>query len=179
LVEQVGGASLNAQLQQRICTPLGLRDTWTDSWDSSYTHMMHQYHGRRSVTEKLHPSVEFGGGGIITSTADLARFITGLAKGELFREPATLDAMFTRHSPNYALGVEVYRFDAKPSGVTGLDSLTMIGHSGFFGVNMYHVPELDVTWVACIGQVKGFKRENRALPWWALMKECLVVYGRE
>ncbi len=179
LVEQVGGASLNAQLQQRICTPLGLRDTWTDSWDSSYSHMMHQYHGRRDVTEVLHPSVEFGGGGIITSTADLARFITGLARGELFREPATLEAMLTRHSPEYALGVEVYRFDAKPSGVTGLDSLTMIGHSGFFGVNMYHVPELDVTWVSSIGQVKGFEKEDRALPWWALMKECLVVYGRE
>jgi D-alanyl-D-alanine carboxypeptidase len=179
LVEQVGGASLNAQLQQRICTPLGLRNTWTDSWDSSYTHIMHQYHGRRSVTEKLHPSVEFGGGGIVTSNADLARFINGLAKGELFRDPATLKAMLTRHSPTYGLGIDVIRFDAKPSGVTGLDSLTMIGHSGFFGVNMYHVPELDVTWVSSIGQVKGFKKENRALPWWPLMKECVVVYGRE
>jgi D-alanyl-D-alanine carboxypeptidase len=179
LVEQVGGASLNEQLQARICTPLDLRDTWTDSWDSSYSHMMHQYHGRRDVTAVLHPSVEFGGGGIITSTADLTRFINGVSKGELFRDPATLKAMLTRHSPTYGLGIDVIRFDAKPSGVTGLDSLTMIGHSGFFGVNMYHIPELDVTWVSSIGQVKGFKRENRALPWWALLKECVVVYGRE
>lgn len=179
LVEQVGGASLNAQLQQRICTPLGLRDTWTDSWDSSYTRMMHQYHGRRDVTEVLHPSVEFGGGGLITSNADLARFIDGLAKGELFKDPATLEVMLTRHSPAYGLGIDVIRFDARPSGVTGLDSLTMIGHSGFFGVNMYHIPELDVTWVSSIGQVKGFGKEDRALPWWALLKECVVVYGRE
>lgn len=177
VVEQAGGAALNAQLQERICTPLGLRDTWTDSWDSSYAHMMHQYHGRRDVTKVLHPSVEFGGGGLITSTADLERFINALAKGELYREPGTLAAMLTRHSPAYGLGIDVFRFDAKPSGATGLDSLTMIGHSGFFGVNMYHIPELDVTWVSSIGQVKGFGREGRALPWWPLLKECIRVYG--
>ena len=179
VVEQAGGAPLNTLLQERICTPLGLRDTYTDSWDSSYTHMMHQYHGRRDVTEVLHPSVEFGGGGLITSTADLERFINALAKGKLYRERSTLDLMLTRHSSNYGLGIDVIRFDARPSGVTGLDSLTMIGHSGFFGVNMYHIPELDVTWVSSIGQVKGFAKEGRALPWWALLKECVAVYGRE
>lgn len=42
-----------------------------------------------------------------------------------------------------------------------------------------HIPELDVTWVSSIGQVKGFAKEDRALPWWALLKECVVVYGRE
>ena len=179
LVEQAGGASLNDQLQARICRPLGLHDTWTDSWDSTYSRMMHQYHGRRDVTEVLHPSVEFGGGGLVTSNADLARFIDALAKGTLFRDPATLDAMLTRHSASYGLGIAVVRFDAKPSGVGGLDSLTMIGHSGFFGVNMFHIQELDVTWVSSIGQVKGFERENRALPWWPLLKECIRIYGAE
>ena len=177
MVEKVGAASLNSQLQQRICSPLGLHDTWTDSWDSTYTRMMHQYHGRRDVTAVLHPSVEFGGGGLITSTADLARFINGLAKGELFRERSTLDRMLKHHSPAYGLGIDVIRFDAKPSGVAGLDSLTMIGHSGFFGVNMYHIPELDVTWVSSIGQVKGFEKERRALPWWPLLRECIRLYG--
>jgi len=85
--------------------------------------------------------------------------------------------MLTRHSAAYGLGIDVIRFDAEPSGATGLDSLTMIGHSGFFGVNMYHIPELDVTWVSSIGQVKGFGREGRALPWWPLLKECIRVYG--
>ncbi|MBK9146976.1 MAG: beta-lactamase family protein [Flavobacteriales bacterium] len=177
LVEEVGATSLNTQLQERICSPLGLHDTWTDSWDSAYTRMMHQYHGRRDVTAVLHPSVEFGGGGLISSTADLARFINGLAKGELLRDRSTLDLMLKRHSPAYGLGIDVIRFDAKPSGIAGLDSLTMIGHSGFFGVNMYHIPELDVTWVSSIGQVKGFEKERRALPWWPLLKECIRLYG--
>ncbi len=86
--------------------------------------------------------------------------------------------MMTRHSPSYGLGIDVIRFDAKPSGVDGLDSLTMIGHSGFFGVNMYHILELDVTWVSSIGQVKGFGREDRAMPWWALLKQCIEVFGQ-
>lgn len=41
------------------------------------------------------------------------------------------------------------------------------------------LPELDVTWVSSIGQVKGFAKEGRALPWWALLKECVAVYGVE
>jgi D-alanyl-D-alanine carboxypeptidase len=57
------------------------------------------------VTE-LHESIGWSAGGMVSTAPDLLRFARGLFGGELFDDPATLEAMATpARSTIYGLGV--------------------------------------------------------------------------
>lgn len=177
IIEQLTGNSIQQELDARICKRLGLTDTYIDTWDSAYTNTMHQYHNARNVTELLHPSVEFGGGGLICTNADLARFIQALMNGELFEQQGTLEEMLAVHDGGYGLGIA--RRGYRDTWLGGSDSTKVYhgyGHGGFFGVEMFHLPELKLTFVSSCGQAGTFKTPATA-PWWALARECYVRFG--
>lgn len=178
IIEAVTGKPVSEVIQTRIVEPLDLKDTYFDNWDSSYTHIMHQYYYKKDVTRKLHPSVEFGGGGLICSNRDLFAFIQGLFDLKLFKKQETLDDMIDVNEDGYGLGIERYRFPERWFKEGSTDSLYTYGHSGFFGVDMYHIPSKDITYVNSVGQSGRF--EMPANPtWYEMIRACYKVFDND
>lgn len=88
-------------------------------------------------------SLDWAGGGLMTTTADLAAFLRGLEAGtpvalERFQESWTTDALTDGVDYGYGL------WRVRPDGLSRwLSSPEMIGVSGFTGSYLYLVPETD------------------------------------
>jgi D-alanyl-D-alanine carboxypeptidase len=120
---------------------LGLRHTWFESLESPPAHagaLAHQYFGDRDAHD-LDPSFDlWGGGGIVSTTPDLARFYDALLAGRVLR-PATLRIMV--------------RTGDVPDGhdaAMGLFVRTIAGarcysHTGFWGSEVIVCPHRHVT----------------------------------
>jgi D-alanyl-D-alanine carboxypeptidase len=128
---------------------IGLDYTWFESLEPrppGATPQAHQYFRGRDI-EILDPSVDlYGGGGLLSSVTDLARFYRALFSGKVFDDPTTLDTMLqipTLAFPvNYAMGIERRT-------VAGV---TYWGHTGFWGSGCFHAPDIDLTF-ACTRNV--------------------------
>lgn len=174
LIEHVTGNSLQLELNERIVSPLGLKNTYIDHWDSVYTKTMHQYVKRRDITKKLHPSFEYGGGGFITTTQDLAIFIQALVKGELFQSKETLNQMLWYDQNKYGLGISIIEIPENWIVQEGKDTLVAYGHDGFFGVEMYYIPEKNITIVVSRGQ--AHTKDNMFSLWLMALRKCHKMF---
>ena len=82
----------------------------------------------------------FGGGGLVSTVGDLARFQRALLAGEVFAEPATLDAMLEVPVTNEADGAAAGLFLTVDPELGRCWS-----HAGFWGSFAITCPEADVT----------------------------------
>ena len=99
----------------------------------------HQYRDGFDI-HVLHGSMDgHGGGGIVGSTEDVARFFAALFGGEIFRSPQTLDLMTT--APGHPEG-SPYRLGLFTFELSGEEAF---GHGGFWGTFVSHVPSKDLT----------------------------------
>jgi D-alanyl-D-alanine carboxypeptidase len=85
----------------------------------------------------------YGGGGMISSADDLARYFWALFHGDVFESPATLDLMKSKFQPEIVEGNSdllvrhgLQAFD--------IDGHILYGHHGWWGVSVYYSPEADV-----------------------------------
>jgi D-alanyl-D-alanine carboxypeptidase len=133
LIQQITGHSYAAEIQQRILGPLGMHHTYTPTTDPAMPGpYLHGYDRPfRDATAPLtdiseqNPSLYGAQGAMISTTADLDRFITALFRGRLL-PPARLNDMFTIPAAasgpfRYSMGLLAYTF---PNGVT------VWGHTG-------------------------------------------------
>lgn len=99
----------------------------------------------------------YGGGGIVSTTSDIARFYSQLFQNKVFANPATLDTMLTkivfpatpdkeepsRREADYRYGVEVIQ-------IFGMDIYL---HTGFWGTQVAYVPKHNAA--IAINYIKG------------------------
>ena len=85
----------------------------------------------------------YGGGGMISSSSDLARWYWALFHGNVFEQPATLAVMQSLFLPEEyeGEGEELLRHGLQ---ATQLDGQLLFGHSGWWGVAVYYSPQDDV-----------------------------------
>ncbi|MGB0424954.1 MAG: hypothetical protein ACPGED_11535, partial [Flavobacteriales bacterium] len=90
----------------------------------------------------IDPSFDlFGGGGIASSTREMAQFTQALFTGKVFDKPETLELMKTKmpidqgEDPKYFLGLS--------EGETG--GYKSFGHGGFWVTSSMYFPELETT----------------------------------
>ncbi|MER7585137.1 serine hydrolase domain-containing protein [Kitasatospora sp. NPDC097691] len=140
LVEQLTGRSYQQEITDRILLPLDLRHTTAPETDPTipgpHAHgyidvsPAHDKSGLVDITEQ-NP----GAGGMISTTADLDRFLTALFRGRLL-PPAQLDAMFTVPDVPYLGGSDQDPghgrafYGAGPMRVTLPDGVTVWGKTG-------------------------------------------------
>jgi D-alanyl-D-alanine carboxypeptidase len=133
LIEKVTGHSYAQEIQRRILRPLGLRHTYVPGTDPVIpgVHLHGYYPLGQDATAPLidiseqNPSLYGAQGEMISTAADLDRFMTALFRGRLL-PPAQLDDMFTIPAVatgpfRYGMGLLAYTF---PNGVT------VWGHTG-------------------------------------------------
>lgn len=138
VIEQVTGQSLGAAVRELVrLQAIGLGSTWWDAAEERPAGVPDRAHQwlEDVDTWQIHGSVDaWGGGGIVASTAQAARFVAALFQGRVFARPETL-ALMTR-APGHPEG-SPYRMGLFTREVAGQ---VAYGHGGFWGTDVLVVP---------------------------------------
>jgi D-alanyl-D-alanine carboxypeptidase len=97
ILEQATGRSCAEELHERVLDPLGLTDTFyaaTEPVLGGTADVYHMVEGEAVNVSATHLSALGAGGGMVSTTRDLAQFANALLGGELLR-PETMSAMLT------------------------------------------------------------------------------------
>ena len=144
LVEQATGQPLHEVYRELVFDPAGMDSTWLEGYEPARRpEAAHHYTGELDWTT-ISPTIDWAGGGLVTTAPDLARFVRALwseriigsrALGELTRwTPA---ASFP---PGHALRYERYGLGTGTNTVEGVE---LRGHTGFIGAFAFHAPGYD------------------------------------
>ncbi len=154
IIEKHSGANLAGGLRTIIgYEELGLKSTWLESLEDAPTGLTgrtHQYL-QGADTYEWDPSMDlYGGGGLVSTTSDLARFYQALFNEKVFDQAATLDTMLQKvplaeiaeadrdpkaRNIDYRCGVEV----------ANAFNTELYMHTGFWGIQVAYIPAYDAT----------------------------------
>jgi D-alanyl-D-alanine carboxypeptidase len=165
IIEQSSEQPMAAAVRELLdYEKLGLHSTWWETLEprpAGIPDRAHQFFGDYDTFD-FHPSYDlYGGGGIVSTVGDLARFYRALFTGGVFIDPATADLMLTTVD-----GAEPLP-NARPLGyrmgiwVTEIEGFTTYRHNGFFGTLATYVPELDLVVTAATNQNQDQGALNR------------------
>jgi CubicO group peptidase (beta-lactamase class C family) len=115
MIEKLTGKHYEEALKQRITSKIGLKDTYTATGNidvnknESLTYI--HFGGDWKQVSETHPSTLFGGGSIVSTPNDLAKFIQALFDGKIVSKES-LDQMKTMRDGE-GLGMEPHTFAGK------------------------------------------------------------------
>ncbi len=157
IIEKAAGKRLHQVYRQEILQPLDMRATYLEHWEPHRGRLSHPYVLDLDFRHWNPTYDTFGGGGLVSTGADLARFIRGLFEGRVFEHARTLDAMLqaTAHSEGgYGLGIMRIQ-----EGKT-----TLWGHLGAHGAFMLYEPGTKTSVTGTVNQMfTGNKRVESEL----------------
>jgi len=145
IIERASGKSLAAYVRESLkFGELHLHSTYWETLEPAPRGLpvrAHQYWGSTDVTD-FDPSLDlYGGGGLVSTTADLNAFFRALLNGRLFRLPSTLsmallpvDAQQKLEHPRALL------LGARPFG-----RHVCWAHGGYWGTIAMYCPDIDAT----------------------------------
>lgn len=128
IIEQLEKVTLSESIRNRILTPLGMKDTYFEFYESPTpkNDLINQYVGNINFTE-MNTSFDWSGGGIVSTNKDLASFIKALFDLKLISQSSLdkmIDVKFTVENENrYGLGIYESNYNGN----------TFYGHYGFYG----------------------------------------------
>jgi CubicO group peptidase (beta-lactamase class C family) len=124
ILERVTGKPYGEALAERITSRIGLRDTYvaTGSIDVNNNESLTYLNrgGDWKPVPETHPSILFGGGSIVSTPADLARFVQALFDLKVVSRESLDRMKQVRDGDGLGMGMEPYTFAGK----------TFYGHAG-------------------------------------------------
>ena len=142
LIETYTGKSLDGGIKELLeLEKLGLDQTDFERMDFQTDQLrIHQYFQGKD-TYDFSPTMDYyGGGGILSNTANLIDFFQALFQGKIFDNPTTLALMLEpgiySTKPKLDYGMGMYKVQ-----VNGMDAYS---HSGFWGTQVLYIPKLDL-----------------------------------
>jgi D-alanyl-D-alanine carboxypeptidase len=142
LIETYTGKSLDGGIKELLeLEKLGLDQTDFERMDFQTDQLrIHQYFQGKD-TYDFSPTMDYyGGGGILSNTANLIDFFQALFQGKIFDNPSTLALMLESSSyaskPKLDYGMGMFKVKVK-----GMDAYS---HSGFWGTQVLYIPKLDL-----------------------------------
>lgn len=129
---------------------LGLNHTWLESLEdapSGIKDLVHCYFGREDITA-FDPSLDlYGGGGLVSTTGDLVKFIDGIFNGLIFEKKETLDLMLSKAVMNNPIEDQG---DNRRDYRCGIVAMPLYGqevfaHSGLWDVYLLHDPRSNTS----------------------------------
>lgn len=123
---------------------LGMNHTWLESLEDPPAGMkdiVHCYFGREDVTN-FDPSMDlYGGGGLVSTTGDLVKFIDALFHGDIFAKESTLPLMLSKAKFNKEGAAAEQSKDYRCGLFTfSLYSNEVFAHSGLWDVYVLYDP---------------------------------------
>ena len=167
VIERQTGQPLPAALRGLLrLDRLGLTSTWFETLEppppaAAARTLLRQYLGDVDMTT-ADPSFDlWGGGGVVSTVADLARFMRALEAGALFAKRDTRDLAMSDLrpvAPGASLAHGLLFFHETISGHQ------CVGHPGFWNVDLVACPSLDLVVAVTLNQpVTKNRRERREL----------------
>lgn len=155
IVERVTGRTLAAAVRELLhFDALGLTSTWWEVFEQPRAGIeprARQFIDDVDATD-VHASFDlYGGGGLVMSSRDLAKFMAALFDGRVFDREETLRTML---KPGTHKGAENYRLGML---VKQVDGREIYFHSGFWGTVVYHDPASKITVAAMTTHRKAFR----------------------
>jgi len=152
VIERATGTTMGAAIRELLdYARLGLRTTWQETIEdepSDLPPLSHQYERDLDVAD-MDASVDlYGGGGLMSTCGDVARFLRALLRDEIFERPGTLATMTdtleglpraSGTSEETVSNAAMYLFRAEAADVTWW------GHDGYWGTTAYTCPTRDGT----------------------------------
>jgi D-alanyl-D-alanine carboxypeptidase len=144
LVEQAAGQPLHEVYRELVFDPLGMNSTWLEGNEPARTpEVAHHYTDELDWTT-ISPTIDWAGGGLVTTAPDLARFVRALWSEQILGSRAlgeltqwTPGAWFP---PGHRLRYERYGLGMGTNTVEGVE---LLGHTGFIGAFAFHAPDYD------------------------------------
>jgi D-alanyl-D-alanine carboxypeptidase len=162
ILEGVTGTTMGAAIRELVgYERLGIVHTWQETIEpepADLPPLSHQYEQDVDVAT-MDASVDlYGGGGLTSTCRDLARFFRALLRGDVFRDPASLETMTTTMMRMPLTSEAGWPEDPATQGMylfrRELGGQTWWGHDGYWGTTAFTCPARDVTIVA------GHQRSN-------------------
>jgi D-alanyl-D-alanine carboxypeptidase len=139
IIESLTGQPLHEAYRSLVLDPADMADTWLESSSDPprQTHIASHDLDGADITD-MDPTVDWAGGGLVSTAADLARFLRALTQGQLLSPAAWTEMTRWRSGPegyydDYGLGLGRYRFP----------TAQVVGHHGVWGAFAFWSPELD------------------------------------
>jgi D-alanyl-D-alanine carboxypeptidase len=139
IIQALTRRPLHLAYRELVLDPAGMADTWLESGDEAPRRRevaSHDFDGQ-DITD-MDPTVDWAGGGLVSTAADLAAFLRVLTRGQLVSTDAWREMTRWRPGPagfydDYGLGLGRYRFPAAQ----------VVGHHGVWGAFAFWSPELE------------------------------------
>lgn len=153
LIEEITGRQLHAVYRELIFDPLGMKATWLEGHEPPRaTEVARHYHGELDMTS-VSPTIDWAGGGLVTTLSDLRSFVRGLWSGRILDDDGLkqLTTWTPRASfpPGYALRYDDYGLGM---GRIVVDDVELVGHTGFIGAFAFHAPAYEAVLVGTHSQ---------------------------
>ena len=164
IVEKIKGKPFHQSLHAEIFDPLGMTHTYqlfySEPVQASPYPMASMYISEQDVTTFKSVSVDWAGGGLVSTTEDLLLFIQALNDNALIKK-ATFDRMkdWARFAKgiDYGYGLMSFRFGDMFFLLSSKNN--MCGNSGSTGSYMYYVPAYDTYIIGTFNQM-GYEKKH-------------------
>ena len=162
IVQRATGKDLGASVRELLgFDRLGLASTYWELFEAppqGARPRAHQYVSTYDFTDTDLSWDSYGGGGLVSTSEDLGRFIRALFEGRVFKHRRTLATMLDAvPSPGAADGAVEYGLGI---GRRIFDGTGCWGHPGFWSVLMYYCPELDLVIAGTTNQASDEHRHD-------------------
>ncbi|MEM9616440.1 MAG: serine hydrolase domain-containing protein [Pseudomonadota bacterium] len=155
IVERLTGETLAAIVRRELkFSEIGLEATWWEQVEqppAQSAPRARQYVSGVDATDWNGSIDLYGGGGLVMSPNDLARFMTALMRNEIFDDPATLETMLS--APGHPFP-DKYRIGLFPRTIEEFEAYS---HEGFWGTHVIYIPELDAAVSAVVLDQSGYR----------------------
>ena len=164
MAERITGKPFHQSLHEEIFSPLGMTHTWqlfySEPAQASPYPMAKVYVGEHDVTRFKSISVDWAGGGLVSTTEDLLSFIQSLKNNTLIKAE-TFNRMkdWARFAKGIDYGYGLMSFRFKDVFFLLPDKYNMWGNSGSLGSYMYYVPAFDTYLVGTFNQM-GYEKKH-------------------
>jgi D-alanyl-D-alanine carboxypeptidase len=144
LVEQVTGRPLHQVYRELVFDPLGMESTWLKGHEPARRQETAHHHTGELDWTTISPTIDWAGGGLVTTAPDLASYVRALWSGQIL-DSSGLDEL-TRWTPGasfppgHALRYERYGMGM---GKNTVDGVELLEHTGFIGAFAFYAPDFD------------------------------------
>ena len=144
LIEEITKDPLAKAYRKGILEPAKMYDTYFEYHEvaTQEMDMPSTYLQNTELNADINTSFDWAGGGLVSTTQDLALFMHALFDNTLIKNQELLDKMIFDNGNGYGYGIFIYQFEND----------TYYGHSGYWGSMVCHNPNKDKTLALSINQ---------------------------
>lgn len=162
IIERVTGETYHAQLKARIFDPLGMENSYLEHYEEPRGNqpLSHAFLSTMDLVTDINTSMDWGGGGIVSTCEELNTFFRMLINGKLFREKTTLGQMLG--AADKGLGGTDYDYGL---GIMkrSIHGLTFYGHGGAYDCDVFYCPEKNISVCMSLNQMSTHGQRDTLL----------------